>query len=143
MGGRGRFAGVIGRVLRPCVAGILAAGLVGLVHPAAHGHSMREVRTGHWTPQTGLASFYGRTRARFRRTASGARFNPNALTAAHAWLPFGTKVRVTVEQTGRSVVVTIDDRPGNRRRIIDLSFGAARRLGILRQGVVEVRLAPA
>lgn len=143
MGGGNRFAGVIGRVLRPCFAGILATGLLGFTHPAARGLTMSEVRAGHWTPEVGLASYYGKVRARFRRTASGAKFNPDAMTAAHPWLPFGTKVRVTVERTGRSVVVTIDDRPGNRRRIIDLSFGAARRLGIVHRGVVEVRLAPA
>ncbi|HET6183799.1 MAG TPA: septal ring lytic transglycosylase RlpA family protein [Acetobacteraceae bacterium] len=129
------------RYLRPCLPGLLATGLIALTHSAAfaQGASDREA----WQPQVGKASFYGRPMSKFRRTASGARFDPEALTAAHPWLPFGTKVRVTVERTGRSVVVTITDRLGNSRRIIDLSVGAARRLGITRQGVVEVALNPA
>jgi rare lipoprotein A len=64
------------------------------------------------------------------------------MTAAHPWLPFGTKVLVTVESTGRAVMVTITDRLPSRRRIIDLSREAAARLGILRQGVAMVTLTP-
>jgi rare lipoprotein A (peptidoglycan hydrolase) len=90
--------------------------------------------------QTGIASWYGGPRWHGHPTASGARYNQNALTAAHATLPIGTKVRVTLEGTDRSVVVVINDRPGTRRRIIDLSRGAAAALGILRQGVAVVTL---
>ena len=87
---------------------------------------------------TGIASWYGE-RFRGRRTASGSRFNPDALTAAHRTLPFGTRVRVTNVRNGRSVVVRITDRgPFIRGRIIDLSRAAARRIGIA--GIGRVRL---
>ena len=95
-----------------------------------------------WPGESGLASYYG-TRHQGRRTASGRRFDQKALTAAHPWLPFGTKVLVTVEATGRSVVVTITDRLPSRRRVIDLSVAAARLLGIVREGLAEVSLRPA
>jgi rare lipoprotein A (peptidoglycan hydrolase) len=95
--------------------------------------------SGTWQ-QTGIASWYGGRRWQGRRTFSGARFNEHALTAAHATLPMGTRVRVTVADTGRSVVVTINDRPGTRKRIIDLSRAAAARLGILHRGVATVTL---
>jgi rare lipoprotein A len=91
--------------------------------------------------QRGVASFYG-NRNQGKRTASGARFDEHAMTAAHPWLPFGTKVLVTVEGTGRAVLVTITDRLPSRRRIIDLSREAAAKLGILRQGVAMVTVAP-
>lgn len=87
----------------------------------------------------GKASYYGRGFAG-RKTASGERFDPNAMTAAHPSLPFGTRVRVT-RQSGASVVVRINDRcgcPGGR--IVDLSEGAARRLGMIKDGVITVRL---
>jgi rare lipoprotein A (peptidoglycan hydrolase) len=90
--------------------------------------------------QTGIASWYGGARWQGNRTASGARYDQNQLTAAHATLPLGTKVRVTLEGTDRSVVVLINDRPGTRRRIIDLSRSAAAELGILNQGVAVVTL---
>ncbi len=95
-----------------------------------------------WPGETGLASYYG-SRHQGRRTACGERFDQKALTAAHPWLPFGTKVRVTAVATGRSVVVTITDRLPSRRRAIDLSVAAARLLGIVRQGLAEVSLTPA
>ncbi len=91
--------------------------------------------------QRGVASFYGK-RHQGKRTASGDRFDENEMTAAHPWLPFGTKVLVTVEGTGRAVLVTITDRLPSRRRIIDLSREAAARLGIIRQGVAMVTLTP-
>ncbi|WP_374297214.1 septal ring lytic transglycosylase RlpA family protein [Sphingomonas sp.] len=90
--------------------------------------------------QTGIASWYGGSRWQGNRTASGARYDQNQLTAAHATLPIGTKVRVTLEGTDRSVVVLINDRPGTRRRIIDLSRSAAAELGILTQGIAVVTL---
>ena len=77
--------------------------------------------------QSGAASWYGSG----HRTANGERFNPNGLTAAHRSLPFGTRVRVENTRTGRSVVVRINDRgPFVRGRIIDLSRGSARALGM-------------
>ncbi len=90
--------------------------------------------------RVGVASWYG-PGFQGRKTASGARFNMNALTAAHRSLPFGTRVKVTNVKNGRSVVVTINDRgPFTRGRIIDLSKAAAGRLGILKQGVAKVRV---
>ncbi|GAB3369396.1 septal ring lytic transglycosylase RlpA family protein [Azotobacter armeniacus] len=86
----------------------------------------------------GKASYY---QEHGELTASGERFNRNALTAAHRSLPFGTRVRVTNLENQRSVVVRINDRgPAVRGRIIDLSHEAAQRLGILPDGVVPVRL---
>jgi rare lipoprotein A len=84
---------------------------------------------------SGMASFYGNESG--SKTASGQRFNQNALTAAHKTLPFGTKLRVT--HGGRSVVVTINDRgPFVRGRVLDLSTGAARAIGLTSRGVGRV-----
>ncbi len=86
---------------------------------------------------SGMASYYGSESG--SRTASGARFNPSAMTAAHRTLPFGTKVRVTNRRNGRSVIVTINDRgPFIRGRIIDLSSGAAGVIGMRSSGVAPV-----
>lgn len=87
--------------------------------------------------QAGIASFYDCCRA----TASGARFDPQALAAAHRTLPFGTMVRVTNQHSGRSVVVRINDRgPFIRGRIIDLTPAGARAIGMsgLASVVIEV-----
>jgi len=84
---------------------------------------------------SGMASFYGNESG--SKTASGQRFNQNAMTAAHRSLPFGTKLRVT--HGGRSVVVTINDRgPFVRGRVLDLSTGAARAVGLTGAGVGRV-----
>ncbi|MCB1513686.1 MAG: septal ring lytic transglycosylase RlpA family protein [Hyphomicrobiaceae bacterium] len=86
----------------------------------------------------GLASYYWQP----QRVASGGWFNPNALTAAHKTLPFGTKVRVTNRHNGKSVVVTINDRgPYVKGRVIDLSSRAAGVIGMKGSGVVPVSLA--
>lgn len=92
-----------------------------------------------WTGQTGQASYYGKAH-HGKRTASGARFDQYAMTAAHPSLPFGTRIKVTHVGTGRSIIVTINDRLPSRRRVVDLSYGAAQQLGILRQGVAQVVL---
>lgn len=91
--------------------------------------------------QEGEASYYSDELAG-RKTASGERYDPKALTAAHRTLPFGSLVRVTRADTGRSVVVRITDRGpfGRERRIIDLSKAAAKELDMLRAGVVPVRV---
>ncbi len=65
-----------------------------------------------------------------------------AMTAAHPCLPLGTKIRVTVLETGRSLIVTVNDRMPSRRRVLDLSIGAARALGIASFGVAVVQLSP-
>lgn len=90
---------------------------------------------------TGKASWYG-GKFHGRKTASGERFNKNALTAAHRKLPFGSKVRVTHLGNQKSVVVRINDRGpfGNKGRIIDLSEAAAVRLGMKNAGVARVKL---
>ncbi|WP_232821290.1 septal ring lytic transglycosylase RlpA family protein [Oceanimonas marisflavi] len=88
----------------------------------------------------GMASYYG-ARHHGRKTASGERFNKNALTAAHKTLPFGSRVRVTNLRNQRSVVVRINDRgPYAKRRVIDLSEQAAREIGMIRAGVAPVKL---
>ena len=91
--------------------------------------------------QRGKASWYGR-RYHGRKTASGERFDRNALTAAHRTLPFGTEVRVTNSNNDRSVDVRINDRGPFRRkeRIIDVSEAAARALGIIGPGVAPITL---
>ena len=89
--------------------------------------------------QHGVASCYG-PGFHGRRTASGEKFNTHALTAAHKTLPFGSRVRVTNERTGRSVVVRINDRgPYAHGRVIDLSKAAAQAVGL--SGVGKVSLA--
>jgi len=89
------------------------------------------------TRKIGIASWYKMGKV----TANGERFNPNGLTAAHRFLPFGTVVRVTNLRNGRKVVVRINDRgPFIKNRIIDLAYGAARRIGLNRSGIARVRL---
>jgi rare lipoprotein A len=86
---------------------------------------------------SGKASYYSYSK---RKTASGSSFNRDALTAAHRSLPFGTRMRVTELSNYRSVVVRITDRgPWVRGRVLDLSLGAARSLGITDRGVAQVR----
>jgi rare lipoprotein A len=90
--------------------------------------------------QEGGASWYG-LEEKGRPTASGEIMDPEGFTAAHKSLPFGTVVRVDDLDTGRSVVVTINDRgPFIAGRIIDLSYASARALGIVQKGVAPVRI---
>ena len=94
----------------------------------------------HESAQVGLASYYGRAHDG-RHTASGEVFDMHAMTAAHRTLPFGTRVRVTNLSNGRRVVVRINDRgPHKKKRIIDLSYGAAREIGLVGAGVGQVRV---
>lgn len=88
--------------------------------------------------QSGMASYYWQP----QKVASGGWFNPNAMTAAHKTLPFGTRVRVTNQRNGKSVTVTINDRgPYIAGRIIDLSSAAAGVIGMKAAGVVPVKVA--
>ena len=88
----------------------------------------------------GMASWYG-PRYHGRPTASGEIFDQNALTAAHPYWQFGTRVRVTLLSNGRSVVVQVNDRfGGHKGRIIDISKAAAERIGLIGPGVGRVRL---
>lgn len=125
-----------------------------LLH-CAHGHSRhRPIRKHpgrvHVTPEvatptahpstTGVASWYG-PGFRGRRTASGERFKPSALTCAHRTLPFGTKLRVENLANGKTVIVRVNDRgPHIRRRLIDLSQAAAKQLGFIGSGTANVRI---
>ncbi len=95
-----------------------------------------------WSSQTGIASYYG-PGLQGNRTASGEVFDMWAMTAAHPCLPMGTKIRVTLVDSGRSLIVTVNDRLPSRRRVLDLSMGAARALGIVGQGIAMVQLTPA
>jgi len=86
---------------------------------------------------TGKASYYNYKHA---KTASGDVFRPGALTAAHRSLPFGTRVRVTDLGSKKSVEVVITDRgPFLRTRVLDLSFGAAKALGVGSRGILKIR----
>jgi len=118
---------------------LLATGGLALALTAclASGQSTDEILD---DPQ-GRASYYGGDYAG-KTTASGEPFDPDALTAAHPSLPFGTRVRVTrVTGNEEAVTVRINDRgPFTDNRIIDLSRGAARRIDMIDEGVVEVRL---
>jgi peptidoglycan lytic transglycosylase len=92
--------------------------------------------------QVGWASWYGKPH-HGRKTASGERFSPSQLTAAHRSLPMGTQVKVTNLGTGQHVVVKINDRGpygGGKRRIIDLSEAAAKRVGLLARGTARVQV---
>lgn len=121
--------------------GLLALAVLTLPNHGAKAHDLSP-RGEAWLPESGTASYYGWAH-NGRRAADGSRFNQEAMTGAHPWLPFGTHVRVTAADTGRSVTVTITDRMAQPRRIIDLSLGAARRLGILHRGIARVSLTPA
>jgi rare lipoprotein A len=97
--------------------------------------------TAAWLGESGTASYYG-NRYQGRRTAFGTRFDQRKLTAAHPWLPFGAKVRVTSVATGQSVIVTVTDRLYATHCVIDLSTAAARALGMMQSGLAEVTLSP-
>jgi peptidoglycan lytic transglycosylase len=95
-------------------------------------------RTAATSPTSyGIASFYSDEQL----TANGEKFNPNAMTAAHPTLPFGTRLRVTNVSTGRSVTVRINDRgPYVAGRVVDVSYSAAESLGIVDRGIAKVKL---
>jgi rare lipoprotein A len=106
---------------------------VRLAHAPTRPKPARSAETTHRFE--GLASYYWQG----KRVASGARFDPDGLSAAHPSLPFGTKLKVSDPNTGRSVVVTVNDRgPFVRGRVLDLSRGAARALGMESRGVNRV-----
>ena len=95
-----------------------------------------------WAAKVVYASWYGYEFA-WRRTASGEPFDPHGLTGAHRTLPLGTRLRVTNLSNGRSVLVTITDRgPFVGRRELDLSYAAARQIGMVRAGVARVMMEP-
>ena len=115
-----------------------------LLPPVAPVSDVRETSAptaGVGTPIAGgRASYYGRELAG-NPTASGERFDPTELTAAHRTLPLGTRVRVTHARTGESVVVRVNDRgPFHGDRVIDVSRAAADSIGLTRSGTAEVEL---
>lgn len=88
----------------------------------------------------GLATYYGGYRS-VRRTSNGEIFNENNMTCAHRTLPFGTMLKVREVSTGKEVVVRVTDRgPFGKGRIIDLTTGAARKLGMISKGVTQVEI---
>jgi rare lipoprotein A len=110
------------------------------VTPAEKPKTTQGTKTSSRPRKRGMASWYG-PGFHGRRTASGETFNSSSLTAAHRYLPFGTKVRVTNLRNGRSVVVRINDRgPFSGGRLIDLSRGAAAIIGVFQSGVAPVVL---
>lgn len=103
------------------------------------GKTYYPMRTAVGYTETGIASWYGSESG--NRTAMGTRFNPQGITAAHKTLPLPAKVKVTNLRNGRSVVVTVNDRgPFTKNRLIDLSHGAAKKIGLDKQGVTKVRI---
>jgi rare lipoprotein A len=125
---------------RYSVIGFIALSMMALCHLTKA--KAGETDTSEAPIQQGVASYYGPNQ-HGRRAADGSIFNQEAMTAAHPWLPFGSRVRVTLLDTGRSVIVTITDRLPYRRRVVDLSVAAARELGMIRRGIAMVALAPA
>jgi len=119
----------------PLAAALLMIALAGCAGPSAE---IREGRPG--AIEEGNATYYAR-RLAGHRTANGERYDPAQLTAAHPALPFGTRVQVTRLDAGvPPVVVRVNDRCAGGRKIIDLSEAAARRLDMMRAGIVPVRL---
>lgn len=97
--------------------------------------SLLTLSTGAFAQQCGGASWY----ALHSRTASGEMMNPGAMTAAHKTLPLGSKIRVTNSKNGKSLVVRINDRgPFIKGRVLDLSKGAAQKLGFIGAGHTKV-----
>ena len=141
LGARPTALGVrLARAQRLAAFVALSLFVLGNVVPGDAIASSVRARTKKARRESGLASFYG-PEFNHRRTASGERFDPKGLTAAHRTLPFGTRVRVTNLENGRRVIVRINDRgPFRKGRVLDLSPAAARRLGFTAQGIARVRL---
>jgi len=116
----------------------VSAALLALCVPAAPTVALAE--TGVVQSVSGVASWYG-GRFHGRTTANGERYNMNALTAAHKSLPFGTRVRITNTDNGRTVIVRINDRgPYHGGRVIDLSRAAAIEIDMINAGTATVQL---
>ncbi len=117
-------------ILHLFLAGMIASSIIGCASPLLKGAATQE----------GLASYYGKE-FEGRKTSSGEIFHPNDLTAAHRTYPFGTVLRVTNLKNGDQVQVRVNDRgPVKPERIIDLSYGAAKVIGLDRMGLARVRL---
>jgi rare lipoprotein A len=137
------------RVLLPVALGVAVVVLAGCAHreemperaPACETAAVSGPPQARSEVQVGYATWYGAALAG-HITASGERFDPAKMTAAHRSLPFGTWVDVTRVDTGQTVRVRITDRGpfGHEERIIDLSHAAAKELGILKHGVTRVKV---
>lgn len=91
-------------------------------------------------PKKGIASYYS-NKFKGRKTSSGERYHPDSLTAAHKTLPFGTMVKVRHLKNNKEVIVKINDRlPAKSRRLIDLSYSAAKEIEIIKSGLANVEL---
>ena len=121
---------------------LLMAPVVGAGSARAERPGAADATAPSWS-ESGEASWYG-PRHEGMRTTSGEAFDGNKMTAAHSSLPLGSYVRVTLQRSGRSIIVRVNDRePPHGVRCIDLSRAAANRLGIVSQGVADVTLAQA
>jgi rare lipoprotein A len=121
-----------------CARFLAAISSVAAVVLVAGGLPVQSASAGEAKTQSfaGLCAFYSES----GHVASGGRFDPNGLTAAHRTLPFGTRIRVTDAKTGRNVIVTINDRgPFGKGRVLDLSPAAAKALGMIDRGVIYVK----
>lgn len=87
--------------------------------------------------QSGVASWYGR-QFHGRKTASGETFDMNAMTAAHSTLPMNCYIKVTNKTNGKSVIVRVNDRPTQKGKVLDLSYGAAQMIGLTQKGNVNI-----
>lgn len=146
MQGRWRIVAVFGPgpgVARAPALGVVALLSLCLICPALaapRGHAVHLDLSGR--SQVGAASYYS-SRITGRRTASGARYAPDRMTAASRTLPLGATARVTNTETGKSATVTVTDRgPFTRGRILDVSPSAARQLGMRAKGVARVKIEP-
>jgi len=126
--------------LLAAIAVMMALGSVSLSAQSSQEQSNNKLQTSNFKLQTttGKASFYSR-KATGSRTANGERLHHDSLTCAHRSYPFGTVLKVTNLTNGRQVIVRVNDRgPYRKGRIIDLSWGAAKEIGMIAQGIVPV-----
>lgn len=131
----GKFVAVVVTVVGSLGCIWLATGQV------SAGRSAPTISTAPAAAETGLASYYG-ARYHGKRTASGEIFDMEKLTAAHRTLPFGTKIKVTRLDNGRSVTLRVNDRgPFVEGRIIDVSLAAARELQMVAPGLARISIA--
>ncbi len=131
---------LVGRLLGTVVCAVAASAACASHAPYKPIPRPDRVTASVGTVEQGMASWYG-PGYDGNRTSCGDRFDQDALTAAHPTWACGTKIRVTLLSTGRSAIVTINDLfPGHKGRIIDLSRGAAKAIGLLGPGTGEVRI---
>jgi rare lipoprotein A len=124
---------------------LLLASLLVTLAATSHAQNARHVRTADKKKdvpkvETGIASYYS-SKFKGRTTASGQRYDPLKMTAAHNRLPMGTRIKVTNLRNGRSVIVVVNDRLHYRnKRLVDLSRAAAVKLGYTGRGLTKVKV---